>query len=507
MTLKSEVHDDVKDACRRYVSSIQQGEGEVPTDTIYRLTGSGFQFRKAAEVNRPSEVLKRNPGEHYSSEFHSVAQRIADELEFEMVPDVDIDEDGVAGVAHSELSEKLESSLREFTGLVMDYSGSFTFDEEAFEAAYEAQFEPDYTDRREYEILLPLKGVQALSDISLGTNIGLDNPFAGSYHLTSLEITDVTDTEWDGIATFDASYNAQDTELVDDYPYSNVLRIRIERRRQNVREYILQNRGEDPSEIRPESVSVMAMDTLSYTAHDHFAREIVDTLERTLHHYRPRCDPGFGTGYITAPSWRKYRGIAEDIVTELYVEQETGHGEVVLEDGQDGFSTFWSDYASYFTNQDSNYDKPLVRFEEMFHKRRDEDAILDCLIALEGTLLRGTQGSSYTFRIGLRGSLLLDGSNRISWSREKIRNFLSGLYAVRGEIVHQDRSLAEAISEVDNSELNNYNASQLADEARRVFANILLRYIDHDITHGLSIDEVNTRLDQAALGASYSSGQ
>lgn len=510
MTLKSEVHDDVKSACRDYILSIKQGEDEIPTDTVFKLTGSGMRFREATEINRPSLALRRNPGEHYSGEFESVAEHIADELAFEMVPEVDIDGEGNTFVVNEELSGKIEDSLRDFAGLVLDYAGGFDFDDSAFEAAYDAQFEPDYADREEYEILVPLRGVRAGSDITLGTGLQFDSQFDGPYHFSNIEITDVSDTEWNGMATFDAPFDAPNNiqlpEPTQDYSYSNVLRVTIERRRQNVREYILNNRGGDPSKLDAESVSVLTVDNLSAKIHDYLMRELADTLERTLHHYKPRCDPGFGTGYILSPSWLAYRGIAVDIIDEVNVEREEGHGEIVLEDSQNGFSTFWDRYAPYFTDQDSHYDKPLVRFEEMFHKRRDEDAILDCLIALEGTLLRGTQGSSYIFRIGLRGSFLLDGSNRLSWNREKIRDFLSGLYAVRGEIVHQDRSLADAIDEVNNSELDNYSASDLAEEARVVFAKILLRYIDHDIDHGLSINEVNQDLDQAALDASYSPG-
>ncbi len=510
MTLKSEVHNDVKSACRDYISSIKQGESQIPTDTVYKLIGSGLRFREPTEVTRPSLALRRNPGEHYSSEFESVAQYIADELAFEMVPEVDIDGEGNTYVINDELSGKIEHSLRDFTGLVMDYSGSFDFDDAAFEAAYDAQFEPDYADREEYEILVPIKGVRAGSDITLGTSLQFDSQFDGPYHFSNIEITDVSDTEWNGISTFEAPFdapnNTQIPEPTQDYSYSKVVRVTIERKRQNVREYILNNRGGDPSELPAESVSVLTVDNLSSKIHDHLMRELADTLERTLHHYKPRCDPGFGTGYILSPSWMKYRGIAVDIVNEVNVERQAGHGEVVLEEGQDGFNAFWEKYSSYFTDQDSHYDKPLVRFEEMFHKRRDEDAILDCLIALEGTLLRGTRGSSYTFRLGLRGSFLLEDSNQLSWNREKIREFLSGLYAVRGEIVHQDRSLADAIDVVDNSELDNYSASSLAEEARVVFANIMLRYIDHDVDHGLSIDKVNQDMDQAALNASYSPG-
>ncbi|WP_241431143.1 hypothetical protein [Halococcus thailandensis] len=504
------MHDDVKSACRSYISSIKQGEDEIPTDTVYQLTGDVVRYRKPEEVKRPSFALRINPGEHYSSEFESISECIADELSFEMVPEVDIDGEGNAHVVNDELSGKIEDSLIDFAGLVLDYTGSFDFDEEAFEAAYDNQFEPDYADRQEYEIIIPVDGVQLESDINLGTNFQFDSQFDGPYHISDIEMTDVSDREWNGVATFDAPYNAPNTTQIpkstQDYSFSKVLRVTIERRRQNIREYILNTQGKDPNELAAESVSVLTADLLSYTIHDNLVREFVNTVERSLHYYKPRCDPGFGTGYILAPSWMTYRGIAEDIVDVLYVEREAGHGEIALGDGQDSFSAFWDRYASYFTNQDSHYDKPLVRFEEMFHKRRDEDAILDCLIALEGTLLRGTRGSSYTFRIGLRGSFLLDGSDRLPWNREKIQDFLSGLYAVRGEIVHQDRSLADAIDEVNNNELDNYSAADLAEEARVVFAKILLRYIDHDIDFGLSIDEVNQDLDRAALDASYSPG-
>lgn len=512
MTLKSEVHDDIKSACRDYISSIKQGESQkererdIPTDTVYKLIGSEPRFRKPTEEPRPSLVLRRN--RDYSSEFESVAQYIADELAFEMV--LESDDEGNVHVINDTLSGQIEHSLKDFTGLVMDYSGSFDFDEAAFEAAYDAQFEPHYADRGKYQILVPLRSVRAGSDITLGTSLQFDSQYDGPYHFSNIEITDVSDTELDGIATFEAPFDApNNTQIIEpaqDYSYSKVVRVTIERRRQNVRKYILNNRNQDPSELPAESVSVLTVDDLSFNIHYHLLSELADTLERTLHHYQPRCDPGFGTAYILSPSWMKYRGIAEDIVNEVNIERQAGHGEVVLEDGQDGFNAFWDKYGSYFTDQDSHYNKPLMRFEEMFHKRRDEDAILDCLIALEGTLLRSTRGSSYIFRLGLRGSFLLENSNQLSWNREKIREFLSGLYAVRGEIVHQDRSLADAIDEVDNSELDNYSDSSLAKEARVIFANIMLRYIDHDVDHGLSIDEVNQDMDQAALNASYSPG-
>ncbi|WP_115862516.1 HEPN domain-containing protein [Halorussus litoreus] len=507
MTLKSEFHDEVKAACQAYIESVQQGEDEVPTETIYQFKKKGVKFREPKEVARPSLALRRNPGEHYNGEFETVAKDLALELEFDMVPEVDIDKDGIAGVAHTKLEEKLEECFREFAGVVMDYAGDFDFDETAFETAFDRQFEPEYTDRKKYEIIVPIEGVHSSSNISLDTDLSLDTDFDGPYSISHIEITDISRKEQNGIISFKTPSDAQGTKVIRDKSHSKAIRIGIERRRRDLRSYLQGQREEELEELSAESISLLASDTLSWLFHSHIVRELVNTLEQTLHLYNPRCEPGFGTGYLLAPNWLDYRGISSNIADEFYVERDGGHGVIDLESENSGdFQSFWNRYASYFTGEESPYDKPMVRFEEMFTKRRDEDAVLDCLIALEGTLLMGTRRSSYTFRIGLRGSLLLDNSNRISWDRERIRNFLQGLYSVRGEIVHQDKPLEQAINASENDELTNYSAPQLTERARVVFSSIILRYIDHDIDHGLAIQEVNQDLDEAAYNASYSPG-
>lgn len=170
------------------------------------------------------------------------------------------------------------------------------------------------------------------------------------------------------------------------------------------------------------------------------------------------------------------------------------------------FGEFWSRYKDEFNAEsESNIARSLRRFNETHQKQNVEDRIVDCAIALEGTLLQDVNpGSSITFRLMLRSGLLLD--NKTPYNRETIREVFRAIYIARGEIVHSNRQLDEIIEENKRFEIfdtGKPTPREFASITRHLLGRTLLRYIVEKVDIGRSVAEVNQEMDAAALNADY----
>jgi hypothetical protein len=175
---------------------------------------------------------------------------------------------------------------------------------------------------------------------------------------------------------------------------------------------------------------------------------------------------------------------------------------------RDEFSEFWRRYKNKLnTESDDNTSKSIRRYNEMYRKTNFEDQVVDCAIALEGTLLQDVNpGSSITFRMMLRSGLLLD--EAVSFDRKTVRELFKSIYAARGDIVHKNSQLEEVIEKNDIFELDVFDKDRdrpddFVEVIRILLARILLRYIQKEVDEGKSVAEVNQEIDTAALNAEY----
>jgi hypothetical protein len=167
------------------------------------------------------------------------------------------------------------------------------------------------------------------------------------------------------------------------------------------------------------------------------------------------------------------------------------------------FAEFWNNHRNLI-RFDSEYtlSGALRRFNEMHLKHYPEDQILDCLIACESTLLRsgGVVKSSITSSLKLFASMLLDGRTR--YSRSEIRDIFMELYRLRGEIVHENKTLDTILSEGDFEEIPE-EVDLTIGLAREMLASILRAYMAEKLQNGRSVGATNQLINEAINEAPY----
>jgi len=511
MTLRQELRKEVKQATEAYISSVaKEGSEEVPTERIYTVSDSPLNIVREKEIPRPSNATASDLRDYSNGEFEPIAHKIANQLDVEHVPEVDVDEDGMVATGHSDVEREFERALMEFAGLVMDYSGTFDFDESAFSTAYEENFFPQYTDRELVEVIIPVRHVVIDESVDLTDEFELNSSYFGPYTVCNIEISPLSDLELDGMANFNEGLGSSAApRIAPNYEIAQKLRFDIHRR-PRYRDFSQRFKQGIPDSLESEEITVTPLERLTGHVYRDLIQELAATTKRVLRLESPRCDPIFESAYISVPRFLRYRDLAIDIVDKHPIDGGNGDvdGTVVLsEDRVTEFKSFWNRYVNLLSEGDNQFVRPLLRFEEMFRKGREEDQLLDCLIALERTLLTDTsQASSYTFRMGVRAGILLDESQRDSdWTRNMTYEFFRELYGIRGDIVHNDITVYRALEAIDDSVVGELESpSQLLALSRELLANILLRYMDHKIDHGMSIHETNQAIDRAVKHADYS---
>lgn len=506
MSWKEELEEQVREATRSYIESVaEDGPDTVPEETLY-TTRTGLLMVGKEEIAVPSRAIESDPREYSSGEFEPVAEHIVEELDIESISGLVTDK-GLLGEDTSDAVEAFEVALMKFAGLVMDYVGEFEFQDDAFEAAYEENFYPRYTDYDCVEILAPVEGVVTDETVTLDDDLDLDSEYSGPYSVESIEISPISDKELDGMVHFDEGLGTTAVPRVaPGYNINQKLRFEI-RRRPSYREFKEWMEEPVPSVSDTSEVSIRAHSRLTKHIYEELTQELIGVAERIVHLHSPDTDPAFQNPYIVVPGFLSYRSLAVDVADRIMVDTHESQGSLAISSEWDSkFDSFWSRYAPFVTNADDQFSKPLVRFEEMFRKERLEDQFLDCAIALERTLLTGThQGSSYTFRMGLRGSLLLaQSSHNEEWGRDSLYQFLKGLYEMRSHVVHSDASIAEAMDRLDDDTIKKFDPpEQLLTHSRKLLAKILLSYMDLSIDHDLSTKQANIEMDKTARHASF----
>lgn len=246
--------------------------------------------------------------------------------------------------------------------------------------------------------------------------------------------------------------------------------------------------------------------TVPKNSHDvlEYPRTEFDRIETALRLFEPHGTPEYDRGFaepdfpfttIDTPraTLRSGQSGIRYNVCELEVGEETE------------FADFFSAYQGLIkTETRGMFSRSLRRLNQMNEKGNDADCIVDCAIAFEETILKTvTQETSFTFRLGLRGSLLLD--DRIPYNRGEIRSFFKALYYARGEIVHSDKPLSEIIAE-DSFKLETISdpdSREFVQHARVFLAEVIKEYMKHRTDRDLSIADVNEDIDEAVYDTTY----
>lgn len=240
-----------------------------------------------------------------------------------------------------------------------------------------------------------------------------------------------------------------------------------------------------------------------------YPKGVFQKVVTALRLFKPRSTPGYVYAY--AEPTTKYTGgetVGSAVVRSSH---RIYYNSCELSESEgDEFAEFYNRYQHLIRTESDGgeYSRPLRRFNEMCRKGSEEDCIVDCAIALEGTLLDTLQSSSFTFRLGLRGGILLDGG--LPYSRDEIRSFLESLYFARGEVVHSDLQMERILNKIENHDhyelpvLDSPTEREYVQEARVFLAGVLREYMEANVDRGTSIADVNREMDEAARNVSYS---
>lgn len=510
MSLRERLREDVKEATRECISSFaENGTKEVPKGDFLSLKDSPLGIIQPDRIDKPSLAIK-DPSKHSNTHFREIAQEIVDALEVDHVPDVAIDKDGMMSPGPSDTEREYEEELVKFAGMVMDYVGDFEFDDEAFQVAYDDNFYPQLTDYKRVQVVIPIRNVVTDGPLELSSDFYLENQFFGPYTIEDIELSELEDVEVEGIVNFSEGLGVDATpRIAPGYDVGQKLKFEIVRRPsyESFRRYCDK---EVPDKLQSEEITVTPQARLSGNIHQQLIREMVTAADRCFRLFSPQCNPEFHAGYVSIPGFLSYRNIALDIVDKHPIERNDGTVEGTLAFTDEGkrsdFESFWEKYIPVITESDEQFSKPLNRFDEMYKKNKAEDQLLDCLIALERTLLTDTsKASSYTFRMGLRSGIILDSSSHgPDWDRERFYEFFKELYGIRSDVVHNDISISSALDSAHDGILSEYNSEhRFLSETRELFAALLLTYVEYYIEEGMSVHEINKAVDRAARDVEF----
>lgn len=235
-----------------------------------------------------------------------------------------------------------------------------------------------------------------------------------------------------------------------------------------------------------------------------YPRMEFDRVETALRLFEPHGTPEYDRGFAEPD----FPFTTTDTTRAILHNEQTGirYNVCELEAGEESkFADFFAGHRGLIkTETEGMFSRSLRRLNQMNEKGNRADCIVDCAIAFEETILKTvTQETSFTFRLGLRGSLLLD--DRIPYDKGEIRSFFKALYYARGEIVHSDKPLSVIAAE-DRFELETISdpdSREFVQHARVLLAEVIKGYMKHRTDRGLSIADVNKEIDEAVYDTTY----
>jgi hypothetical protein len=126
----------------------------------------------------------------------------------------------------------------------------------------------------------------------------------------------------------------------------------------------------------------------------------------------------------------------------------------------------------------------MRRFAYAADRSREEDQVLDMMIAAEALFLGGADRGELAYRLALRGAFFISTD---AASRAAIHTFLKTAYAVRSAVAHGSIPDTKKLRTVDGSPCK--NLQDFAVELNRVMRSALHRAIDHVSQHKGYLDD------------------
>jgi hypothetical protein len=495
----ADVRPLIKDGVQAVIERHNDVDIDLPIRTFHQLSSGGF-------MQNTEEVPAPTPGDLfddkdlfdtlYAGEFEEAAQLIYDQLS--APPDDDAYSD-------AKRVESIERGLFEFVGVVLNYAGEFQFDEDAFAAAFEEQFEPRFTDREFSRFLLVLKNTSIESDITidLETEIQGSPDYLGPYGVDTLRIRPLDRLEEAGIATHETPGTSvlEPVETLDAGSPNAAVEIVLHRRRpyREIAQEI------DDTEITPwerPDFDVTPVDVYPWQQLTEVIEYLATSIRRCLRLLCPLGTVGFEKGYHVVPGWETYRGISTPVTFELEFEcPSSTTGTHIDEDRALEIPRLWRAHRCRIAPGHDKFQNPLARFERMFSRESLEDQLVDCVVGCETTVLKGGSPGGNKYRLGVRTAVLLGERNARNWSSERIGEFFRTQYEYRNEVVHEDTTLPDEPSGDDwiTVEDEKFLASTFLIRARELYADLILEYLDLVTSQDVSIQDVNERIDDRTL--------
>lgn len=485
-SLDNELKLRVKECVNDFVETVAKEQDTVPK---LRIAAGDRMDRSQKIINEPSRIITL-----YSSRQEEFFKETAEWMcntnnGFDVKQPTNSEDEDVFSLGDQEEFEVSEepnlfpyiNALFNFAGTVMDYSGGFVVTDEGFSRAYEEHWVPKYEGGLErFEIIIPLHYFDIPRDeeavIELSPEFELRQRRDNYYRVESLRICPIKDSERRSIHTSSAG-GGVDFNL---YPV-------------------------DTCEYKIYAEIVAREPELSF--YDP-GEEIGKRLAAALRLFDPDRETGdliVGTTFRREPNWLKFReGISDftEVGNTHKDRTQRQQGYLLYQDSIEDFSKFWARHCERIRlDKDGQFTRSIQRFNKVWSNQYYEDQLLDCLIGLEGLLLRGVgSGSSITFRLKLRGGQILH--DRLPYEREYIQNFLQDIYSIRGDIVHENQFLAEGLDQNNRLKILDERFDHPKDvvaEARRFMGKSVVAYMDLAEKTGLSIDKIGEKMDKSAL--------
>ncbi|WP_430506213.1 hypothetical protein [Haloparvum sp. PAK95] len=495
----SDVRPLIKNGVEKVIEQHQNVDIDPPIQTFHQLSSGGFiDNTEEFSVPTPGDLFDDNDlfDNLYEGEFKEAAQRI-----YAQLPEPPDDDE----YSKTGRIESIERALFKFVGVVLNYAGEMKFNEDAFAAAFDEQFEPRFTDREYSRFLLCLKNTTIEPDITidLDTSIQGSPDYLGPYGIDTLRIRPLDRLEEVGIATHEAPRTGviEPIDTLDADRPNAALEIVLHRRRP----YREIARDIDDIEISPwerADFDVTPVDVYPWKQLTDVIDFISTSVRRCLRLLCPLGTVGFEKGYHVVPGWESYRGIATPVTFELEFEcPSSTTGTHITEDRAIEIPRFWSTHRRQLVPDHSKFQNPLTRFERMFSRESLEDQLVDCVVGCETTVLKGGSPGGNRYRLGVRTAVLLGEQNTQNWSSERIAKFFKTLYEYRNKVVHDDTSLPDEPTGGDLISVGGkeFVASSFLIRARELYADLIMEYLDLVASEHGSIQDINKSVDSGVL--------
>lgn len=493
----SEVRPLIKEGVQQIVEQNDFEESD-SSQTFHKLTSEGlFPNTEQFTVPAPGQYFQNELtyDEFYSREFEEPAEII-----FRNLPDPTNSE-----LSRSSCVESIERALFEFVGVVTNYAGSTRYDDVAFEAAFEEQFEPRCTDREfsRFIICLENSSIDPEVVVELSTGVNGSPPYLGPYQVTALRIRPLDELEETGIATYESPGVAvfDSVDSIDAESPNPALEIELQRVRP-LREIKMEldNREMSPW-INPEFL-VTPSDGYPWEDILEVVRYLATGARRCLRLRDPKGRAGFAKGYYVAPGWQTFRGISTPVIFDIGFSCPSSSANTHIDgDRSEEIECIWDTHWRRIRPNNPKFEKPLARFERMFSRESYEDQLVDCVIGCENTLLKGGSPGANSYKLGIRAPAILGAQNSQAWSAEKVGKFFRKLYDLRNDVVHDDKALPKSpTSEAFiHFQGQRYLAPKFLELSRELYSDLLQEYMNQTNCQENSIEEINQYVDSKAL--------